>query len=56
MDLFAKAKEIKTKVNIWDLIKLKSFAQQSKPLDKMKIKPTKWEKKICKLYDCKWLI
>ena len=29
-----KAREIKAKTNKWDLIKLKSFAQQRKPLTK----------------------
>ena len=31
LDQSPKAKEIKAKINKWDLIKLKSFAQQRKP-------------------------
>ena len=31
---FPKAREIKTKINKWDLIKCTSFAQQKKPLKK----------------------
>ena len=38
-----KAKEIKLKISKWGL-KLKAFAQQRKPLTKMKRAPTKWEK------------
>ena len=41
--LSPKAKETKVKINKWDLIKLKNFAQQRKPLTKKK-KPTEWEK------------
>ena len=37
--------EIKTKVNKWDLIKLKSFAQKRK-LSKVKRQPLEWEKLI----------
>ena len=36
VNLSPKAKEIKTKVNKWDLIKFKSFAQQRKPRTKRK--------------------
>ena len=34
--------KIKTKINKWDLIKLKSFAQ--KTINKMKRKTSEWEK------------
>ena len=44
LDLSPKAKKIKAKINKWDLIKLKSFAQQRKPLTKQKRQPTAWEK------------
>ena len=35
---------MKTKINKWDLIKLRSFVQQRKPLNKTKRQPSKWEK------------
>ena len=31
-------------LNKWDLINLKAFAQQNKPLIKMKRQPTEWER------------
>ena len=38
--------EIKTKVNKWDLIKLRSFCTGKETISKMKIQPSKWEKII----------
>ena len=35
---------IKTKINKWDLIKLKSFYTAKEALNKMKRQPTEWEK------------
>ena len=43
-------KEIKTKINKWDLIKIKSFFTEKLTLNKMKRQPT--EENICKW--CKW--
>ena len=36
--------EIKTKINKWDIMKLKSFCTVKETTDKMKRQPSKWEK------------
>ena len=43
-DSLPRVKEIKTKINKWDLMKLKSFCTAKKTTKKTKRQPSEWEK------------
>ena len=48
--------KIKTKVNKWDLIKLKSFCRANETISKVKRQPSEWEKIIANATSDKGLI
>ena len=43
LDLPPRVMKMKTKINKWDLIKLKSFCTAEEAINKMKRQPTEWE-------------
>ena len=48
--------EIKTKINKWDLMKLKSFCTAKEPINKTKRQPSEWEKIFANIANDKGLI
>ena len=55
-DLPPRVMKIKTKVNKWDLIKVKSFCTAKETISKVKRQPSEWEKIIANEITDKGLI
>ena len=53
LDSSPKAKELKAKINKWDLIKLKSFCTGKETIDRMERQPIEWEKNLENYIICK---
>ena len=51
LDTVPKVKEIKAKINKWDLTKLKRFCTAKETIDKMKRLSTEEEKIFAEIYD-----
>ena len=56
MDPPLRVMKIKTKINKWDLIKLKSFCTAKEAINKTKRQPTGWEKVFANVVIDKGLI
>ena len=50
------ARETKTKLNYWGLIKIKSFCTAKETISKTKCQPTKWEKRFASNISDKGLV
>ena len=44
LDIFRKARELKAKMNFWDLIKIKGLCTAKETINKTKRQPVEWEK------------
>ena len=54
--MFPRAKDIKERINKWDLIKIKSFCTAKENINKMESEPTVWENIFAKDTSDKGLI